>query len=209
MEKTRNLYIIFSSTPLKMGKFIRVMTRSKYNHVSICTDERLEYFYSFSRYYKNAPLYGGFTEESILRYNHCTLKIFRLPVTEAQMKQIEQHIDTLLHSDKVYVYNTLSAIAALFHLKIHIPYAYTCAEFTSDILIRYCGLQGNIQKFYSINRLERLLEETPDYKQIQTFSIPKNSSWGNDKFPEKKSALFSIKNTFKNMAILCCRMAIR
>lgn len=206
MEKDCNLYIIFSSTPLKLGKLIRAVTHSKYNHISICTDEKLEHFYSFARYYKNAPLYGGFTEESALRYQYCDLKIFKLSLTREQMERVKNHIAYLQASEKVYIYNTFSALAAMFHLKIYIPYAYTCVEFAADILIRYCNLHADLQKFYSINRLELILEQSHDV-QVLPVQVLSGSSWGNDHFPEKHSLAYSIRKTCKNFAILFGRLA--
>ena len=64
----KNLYLIFSSTDLKIGRMIRFVTQNQYNHCSVCLREDLSKFYSFSRIYRSNPLIGGFTVESPCRY---------------------------------------------------------------------------------------------------------------------------------------------
>ena len=87
MEK-QHIYVVFSSTPYKMGKFIRAMTRESYNHVSIALDESLSQMYSFSRRYYRTPLYGGFVHESRSRYHvngdATRICLCALPVTSQQ-----------------------------------------------------------------------------------------------------------------------------
>ena len=66
----KKLYVVFSATPLKVGSMIRTVTGEKYNHVSISFSPRLKTLYSYARYYKKAPLYGGFVKENAERYQN-------------------------------------------------------------------------------------------------------------------------------------------
>ena len=64
----KRIFVIFSSTDLRIGRMIRFITRNDYNHCSVCLREDLAYFYSFSRLYRSNPLISGFTVESPNRY---------------------------------------------------------------------------------------------------------------------------------------------
>ena len=78
------IYVVFSSTPYKIGKTIRMLTGEKYNHVSISLDAELTQMYSFARRYYKTPFYGGFVKESLSRYqlnqNKATIKICKMGV---------------------------------------------------------------------------------------------------------------------------------
>ena len=90
MSKQRHLYVVFSSTPWKMGSFIRMMTHNGYNHVAIATDPELKTLYSFARRYCDTPFYGGFVCESAVRYRNrghiADIKVCAVPVSEEQYR---------------------------------------------------------------------------------------------------------------------------
>jgi hypothetical protein len=71
--QTQYVYIVFSSTPYRIGKFIRRLTREAYNHVSIALDPDLTKMYGFARRYYRTPFYGGFVRESLSRYHQVNL----------------------------------------------------------------------------------------------------------------------------------------
>ena len=62
------LYIVVSSTPSRMGHFIRRITGQDYNHISVSLDPQLLTMYSFARRYYRTPLFGGFVQETPARY---------------------------------------------------------------------------------------------------------------------------------------------
>ena len=92
-SENKDIYIMFSSTPSKMGSFIRFMTGNKYNHVSLSFREDLGHLYSFARYYKNTPFVGGFVEESVLRYfllgsETVRVKICKIPISDEKYSSL-------------------------------------------------------------------------------------------------------------------------
>ena len=99
MEEKRFFYVAFLSTPYKMGEFIRKMTGFPYNHTAISLSSKMKYLYSFSRHYKNAPFYGGFTKESVLRYrkkdNFAKIKICAVPVSEENYQKAKNVLNFL------------------------------------------------------------------------------------------------------------------
>lgn len=165
MEK-QHIYVVFSSTPYKMGKFIRAMTRESYNHVSIALDESLSQMYSFSRRYNRTPFYGGFVQESISRYHRegytAQIKICRLPVTPTQYEALESRLTDLFVQKDRYLYNHLSASTALLHKPVKVRDAYTCVEFCVETL-HACGFDFEPGDYYSVGDLEKQLRRFAVY----------------------------------------------
>ena len=127
------LYVVFSSTPNKMGTLIRGFTGGQYNHVSIALDESLSQMYSFARRYYHTPFYGGFVKESVSRYHineRCAhIRICRLSVTDAQYRSLESHLADMLKRQDRYLYNHLSALTVPLRRRVKIRDAYICVDF--------------------------------------------------------------------------------
>ena len=161
-----HLYIVFSSTPNKMGTFIRTFTGGQYNHVSIALDESLSHMYSFARRYYHTPFYGGFVKESISRYHingRCAhIRICRLPVTDAQYRILESHLADMLQRQDRYLYNHLSALTVPLRRRVKIRDAYICVDFVAELL-RSAGIPLAPGKDYSVNELEQLLRSHAIY----------------------------------------------
>ena len=172
----KHIYVVFSSTPYKIGKVIRVLTQEAYNHVSIALDESLTPMYSFSRRYNRTPFYGGFVQESISRYHRkgCTaqFEVCRLPVTAVQYETLKLHLEKLFSQKERYLYNHLSASTALLHKSVKIRDAYTCVEFCVAML-HMCGVDVDPGTCYSVGDLEQHLHPYAIY----TGSAPEADSY--------------------------------
>ena len=161
----QHLYVVFSTTAYRLGKIIRLLTGENYNHVSVSLDESFTQMYSFGRHYYRTPLYGGFIKESPARYyigpEPANIQVCKIPVTQAQYDAISQQIAQLQQSKDQYLYNHLSALAALLHVRWKIQDAYTCVEFCADLLTQ---LDISVKpQFYSVDSLRTQLQEYVDY----------------------------------------------
>lgn len=161
MEQTgRDLYILFSATPYRMGKLIRFVTREPYNHVSMALERDLRTLYAFARRYYNTPLYGGFVTEEPCRYRHngvtARILLCRIPVTEDQWEHLQNRFSHMSSQAERYLYNHLSALMAPLHRKVRVRDAYTCAEFTVSVL-QELGLDFSSNQFYSIGDIANKL----------------------------------------------------
>lgn len=158
--KEQFLYIVFSSTPCRMGAFIRRCTSNDFNHVSIGLDRTLEPLYSFARRYYHTPFYGGFVRETLSRYcihgQAATVRVFRLPVTQDQASALDRKFAQMLLHQDTYLYNYLSALAVPLKKTVPLSNAYTCIEFCVYIL-HSIGLPLMPGSFYSLRDLETLL----------------------------------------------------
>lgn len=159
-ENQRYLYVLFSATPYRMGRIIRFVTGEPYNHVAIALDGDLQELYAFARRYYHTPFYGGFVTEHPYRYHHngstAQIRLCRIPLSEEQWQKLQRRVAKMRAHPERYLYNHLSAMTALIHKKINVPYAFTCAEFTVSIL-QELGYSFSSKVFYTIGDIvERL-----------------------------------------------------
>lgn len=188
MEKY--LYVMFSSTPYKMGEFIRAITKNYYNHISLSIDSSLKCFYSFARRYSAAALYGGFVEESKLRFvkngKPSGVKIAKIPLSEEQYLCVEAILSDMKERKDDYIYNTISAVSSVFGKKIGIDRSFTCIEFAVHILSRANILPDiDESKNYTIAMLEDKLSEYVFFEG--EIEILANDTWGDDEFNTRKN----------------------
>lgn len=195
-NSSNNLYIILSATPLKMGKFIRKVTKYQYNHVSISIDNELKEFYSFARHHKNTPFYGGFIKESSLRYKDSVVNIYRIEISNKNYNKLKKHFNSLWKDKNNYVYNMYSAGLYIVKKKVKLKKAYTCIEIVTNILENYTKIEIDNNKFYQVKDIEKLLKDKNFYKGNLT--IDKNQTWNEDKYLEKQNLKENIKKTIYN-----------
>lgn len=154
------IYIVFSSTPNRIGRMVRRVTGEVYNHASIALDEDLGRMYGFARRFYRMPLYGGFVRESLSRYHQngqaARICVCRLPVTEEQYEALEKQFSSMYENRQHYLYNHLSAMGAVIRRRVYARDAYTCIEFCVQIL-HSLGVEVDPRKYYSICDIERML----------------------------------------------------
>lgn len=155
------LYVLFSATPYRMGRFIRFVTGDAYNHVAIATEEDLSNLYAFARRFYHTPFYGGFVAEHPCRYRHknvvSNIRLYRLPLTNRQWGKLQDMLSSMRNQADRYLYNHLSAILAPLHIKVKVRKAYTCAEFAVSVLSTL-GFDFDTRHFYTIGDISDRLE---------------------------------------------------
>ena len=213
MEEKRFFYVAFLSTPYKMGEFIRKMTGFPYNHTAISLSPKMKYLYSFSRHYKNAPFYGGFTKESVLRYrkkdNFARIKICAVPVSEENYQKAKKRLEFFANHSEEYIYNMISAACFPFKTRVKIKNSFTCVEFVLSMLEKYAEIPVlKNKKFCSIKELSALLEDYKIYEGSAEKFI-ENACWEGDTFPQEKGKWFYWKKTALNNGTLVYRFVKR
>ena len=199
------LYVVFTSTPYKIGRLIRVVTRNLYNHVSISLDGSVDGMYSYARHYKNTPFYGGFVREYPDRYRKefgvTQVKICALPVTEEQYRRTEERFARMIAESDRYPYNLISAFGVPFHKRFLADGSFTCAEFAVDVLSTVDS-RFDPRRFYTIRELEQKL----DAGKIYEGEYPAPVLGCEDDFEKEQSTLFYASHTARNFALLLkCR----
>ena len=199
----KKLYVIFSSTDLKIGKMIRAFTRNKYNHCSVCLREDLSKFYSFSRLYRSNPLIGGFTVESPCRYTESPrtkVKIVEVPLSDSRFERVRDMIVQMKEHDDEYVYNYFSAAVYLFGRKFERDNAFTCAEFTNHLL-KAAGI--DMPERANIEQMEAALADYPTWEGRAVDGLFE-TSWGDDKYLDpigKRESAKQICRRFKRLVV--------
>ena len=175
-QKTRYLYVFFSRTPFKTGRFIRLLTNTDYNHVSVAVDPDFRELYSFARRYRNTPFCAGFVKESGTRFfsggKASNVKICALPITEEQYLQACRELKRMQRCANQYVYNFFSAAVYPLHMRVRIPNAYTCVEFVTDFILRIGAFPQLLPTHsYTISELEALLSDDTVYRGVSPLSM--------------------------------------
>lgn len=196
MEPQKYVYIVFASTPYRIGSIIRWVTHHPYNHVAVSFTQSLQILYSFARYHKNAPFYGGFVRESCLRYQYrnkqAKIKVCKVPVSAKQHLALKTRIRALSLQPKRYFYNLPSAIGAVIGKKYAAQTAYTCVEFIVSLLQYAEIFELHEAAYYSIDDLEKLLKDYVIYEGNFRFA-QKGGKWGMDHFLTRCSQRYALK----------------
>lgn len=194
--ENRMIYVVFSATPLKIGSMIRVITRGEYNHVALSFEKDLSKLYSYARYHKKTPFYGGFVEESAARYRHknkvAKIYVCAIPLPGKVYDKIKERIDDMLASPKKYKYNMFSAAAVPISKRVHIDGCYTCIEFVVSILsMALSDISKN--EFYTIESLKKRLSKYLIYKGPFPNSSPDIDEVYEKKIPLHRAAYLSAR----------------
>lgn len=194
-----HIYIIFSSTPYRIGRMIRWITREPYNHVSIALREDLKQMYGFARRHYHTPLCGGFVQESSARYQirgmTADICLCSLPVSAQQYSDLESLLSRMEENKSHYIYNHLSALGALTHKRVEVKDAYTCVEFCVKILHKL-GFDVNPKQFYTVCDLQKLLQSYCIY----TGKMPQSTQFDENffaKLPLLHSASVTVRDVFR------------
>mgnify|MGYP000893727881 CR=1 FL=1 len=182
----KNLYIVISRTHTTIGWFIRKMTGYQYNHVSVSFNQNLVPLYSYARYHRNHPFYGGFVEESWLRYiqkgKNVQIIVFEIPITEEKYEELYKGIQGMKRDKRRYRYSYVEALNSKFlHQKLKLKDKHTCLSF-SIYLLKKAGILKKSEKIFSIEELCCQLKKFP-YQKIQIRPRDKYKySWGEDDY---------------------------
>jgi len=139
VEYLPKIYIMLAHTDSLVMKTIRFYTHAKYNHVSICVDERMEYFYSFGRRYIRFPLIGGFIREELnkgvyLYFKNASCCIYSLDVSEEKYNVIVELIKCYGNNRYKYHYNFAALLGIMINKPLKMKNRYTCSEFAATLL---------------------------------------------------------------------------
>ena len=203
------IYIVFSATPTGMGCLIRKATRNRYNHVSLSLSRDIHRMYTFARLYRTIPLYGGFVEESILRYQSfagaARVKICRLEVPEPHLTYLHNRLERLWNEREEYIYNTPAALASLLHLRPAIFKSYTCVTFIQTLLSRYHLAGVTEQDPPTVRALERRLAPYIIYEGPAPASA---GDWGKDAYPLETTTRYAVYTTARHFGRLAKRVLL-
>lgn len=185
------IYVVFTSTPCGVGRFLRTVTRYHYNHVSVSLSPRLTPLYSFARYYKNAPFYGGFVQESLLRYQNgercADALVCAVPLSARQAERAREFLSGVEGEADRYVYNMLSAACFPLRHRVLIENSFTCVEFAVRVLAE-SGSEDSPGRddFCTVRQLAERLRRYAVYEGPITRYL-EGADWAQDAFMTQNS----------------------
>lgn len=163
----KDVYVVFSSTPYKIGKFVRMFTGEFYNHVSVMFDDKMLEAYSFGRNHVDTAFYGGIIKDSVSRYTKngvsAYVSVCKISVDDEAYFNALHTARAMYENKEKYVYNLFSAAVSVFHKRIFIENSFTCVEFCAYLLSM---MTDKIAKngFYSVESLYEIFKEFSVYK---------------------------------------------
>ncbi len=166
MEKKKKVYIIMSYTGSIFSKFLRIVLKNKFVHVSIGLDKQLQNVYSFGRKRPRTMFPGGFVKEDINKISHifknAECQIFELEITEEQYKILKREIFGLIPLN--------------FNIRFERKNHFVCSQFVGRIL-QEAGIY-NQDKNYSLikpNDISKIYGLNKVYEGKMTYLIDKYS----------------------------------
>lgn len=140
----KNIYVVLSATPTKIGVMIRALTKSTFNHASISFTKDLSEMYSFARYRASNPFVGGFIKEfpqrlTLGKDKDVNINVYEIPVSEVDYDKIQSFIYDIRDDKEKNIYNSLAVIGHPFGRGYNTYKAYVCTDFVIKAL-----LSGNI-----------------------------------------------------------------
>ena len=134
----KTIYIIASDSGTYFSKFLKIMTREKYVHISIGLDDKFEKVYSFGRKQK-FMLPAGFINEDLEMicqlFKKTDLQIYELKITKKQFYTINKILkDKYIKNALKYRYNIKGLPMINFNLSYKRDYHYVCSQFCGKLL---------------------------------------------------------------------------
>ena len=139
----KKVYIVISQTGSIVSKFIRIVTRDRYNHVSISLDKELKDMYSFGRVHTYNAFIGGFVKESVEKgtfkrfVNNTVAMIIEIDVGAEKYEEIAKDLAWMYKHRGEYHYNYKGLFLAIFGKPRHKIHCFYCSEFLKNFFDKH------------------------------------------------------------------------
>ena len=133
------IYIILTQSGTEVSKMIKLFTKEKYNHSSICLDENFNEFYSFGRKKINNPLIGGFVIENAFthvfgKFENVPCMILKKEVTDEQYENLKEIINDFIKNKDNYSYAFIGLALTDTRYSIVNNSKFFCSQFVAKVL---------------------------------------------------------------------------
>lgn len=125
-----HINIIISKTDTIVGKVIRTITKSEWNHISVVLDGDYEHIYSYTRKYVYLmfPAYLHF--EPIKRLSK--IAIAEIPISDEDFIKLKNYLSNL--TQKIRFYNYPQLILIKWNKELKIDGMHICSSFAAEVL---------------------------------------------------------------------------
>lgn len=135
----KSIYIILTQSGTEVSKMLKIITREKYNHSSICIDNSFNEFYSFGRKKINNPLVGGFVIENAFKhvfgkYENIPCMILKKDISDTQYDKLKSIINDFIANKDKYSYAFIGLALADTNYSIVNNSKFFCSQFVAKLL---------------------------------------------------------------------------
>lgn len=205
-HKKNYVYIVISQTPTLFGRVIRKIMKLKYNHASIAFDDKLEELYSFGRIQNKTPIIAGLVKEypdrfSLRKKDYVSVKIYKIPVTNAQYQLGLNRIKQIEEDKDGYLYNLLSVLSYPLSKGFATYKTYSCVEFVVHMIqhMNIPLLDNRARYNYTPEELAKSLDQ-PVFYEGNLLDYCHNTSEEADFFFQRPKYIVA---TIKSIGIIC------
>lgn len=138
----RDMFIVITQTGTFPSRVLKLVTRAKYNHVSISLQSDLGEMFSFARLRPYNPFVTGFVRESsrwgtFKRFYKTQAVVLKVHVDEECYTAMEERLQWMYAHKAQYHYNWQGLFAAAFHKCVKKKNRYYCSEFVRDFIVEF------------------------------------------------------------------------
>lgn len=135
----KSVYIILTQSGTKFSKFLKFVTKEKYNHASICLNNTFNEFYSFARKIPTRPLPAGFVTENAYKHVFGMFKevpclVLEKELTDEQYDELNNLINYFVENKKQFSYAFITLAFANTNYSIVSDTKYFCSQFVAKVL---------------------------------------------------------------------------
>ena len=137
-NRKHKIEIIFSYTGTAFSKFLKLMTRSKYVHISICLDGNPNEIYSFGRKNPRHMLPAGFVKEDLKYiselYKKAICLVYEKEIDEKQFNNLKNCINEYIKEQDKYQYDILGLTFMVIGKPYQRRYHRVCSQFVGMVV---------------------------------------------------------------------------
>lgn len=139
-ENPKYVYIILTNTKTVVGKAIKFVTNTEYNHACISLQQDLRHVYGIGRRFNPDGSYVKILgredlSRGIYRKNNADYIQLRFPITEDQYKKLKKELNKALKEYDKYTFDSVGLVrSGVFNIKSKNPYKVFCSGLVAELL---------------------------------------------------------------------------
>lgn len=122
--------IIISKTDTIVGKVVRYVTKSEWNHISVVLDGNYNHIYSYTRKYSWLMFPAYLHYEPIQRLHK--IAIAEIPISDEDFINLKEYLNNL--QQKIRFYNYPQILLVKFNKELPIEGMHICSSFAAEVL---------------------------------------------------------------------------
>lgn len=129
------VFLVLQSGKSLFSNVIKAVTKSKFSHIAISFDPKLEEMISFGIEESKKGVIGGLIKENIKNKSDIKIGVFTIFLREKDWKKLKKNVDTMVKNMNKTVYSYFNIIVSqLFRIPVEFDTAMVCSQFVDKML---------------------------------------------------------------------------